>query len=540
MHAQIRVSLRVWRYGQRMAVEHEDPRSITPPADAPEESSRPESRPGPSGDPADPPGVERVRLARGGALLFEAEGFRLIEPRGLKRSPLHDYDSITHVYITDRLLLIGTRDRLLTIRIRDFVDEQEGPRRAEQALRERVGALSDGARRLQSIDEVDRLGERDGPPWIIWTLVGLCLVVTALQLNDPQLKEIGAFLPELFGRGEYWRAITAHFLHDLTPSPGPIRALFPSLVVLPIHLMVNVAGMLVLGHLVERPIGSWRTAIVIACSAVGTIAGIVIAGHVNVIGSSGLVAGLAGSMLALELHFSESMPTFWRLPRRLFIAVILVQFLMIDPLFKSYLAGGAHLGGFAGGYLSTWALGRPSLASLEPTPALKLGGYSAALLVGIGFIGALPLARHDMGALERHASRLWNTQDAPYLYQYDNAAAWLIATEEGASEQGLELAVALADRAVASTGRLHPGILDTLAEALFQSGDALGAVLTIEEAIQLQPWEPYFFEQWRRFTGERSPDDRPPPPDYAPPPDGVFDRELLPAPIDPDAPRVTI
>ncbi len=524
----------VRRYGQRMAIEHEDPRS------APGAAEDPSREVSGSAHPADPAGSERIRLVRGGALLLEGEGFRLIEPRGLKRSPLQDYDSITHVYLTDGLLLIGTRDRLLTIRIRDFVDEAEGPERARQALRERIGALADGSRRLQEIDEVDRLGERNGPTWIIWTLVALCLVATGLQLSDPQLKEIGAFLPELFGRGEYWRAITAHFLHDLTPTPGPIRALFPSLVVLPVHLVVNVAGLLVLGHLVERPIGSWRTAIVVAFSAIGTILGILIAGHVNVIGSSGLVAGLAGSMLALELHYSESMPTFWRLPRRLFLAVILVQFLMIDPLFKSFLAGGAHLGGFAGGYLSTWALGRPSLESLRPTPGQKLGAYSAALLLAIGFIGAVPLARHDMSALERHASRLWNTQDAAYLYQYDNAAAWLIATEEGASEQGLELAVALADRAVASTGRLHPGILDTLAEALFQSGDALGAVLTIEEAIRLQPWEPYFFEQWRRFTGERAPGDRPPPPRYDPPPDGTFDRELELLPIDPDAPRVTI
>ena len=213
---------------------------------------------------------------------------------------------------------------------------------------------------------------------------------------------------------------------------------------------------------------------------------------------------------------------------------------MIDPFFKSFLAGGAHLGGFAGGYLATWALGRPTLESLEPTPTQRLGTYSAALLLVIGIVGALPLARHDMSALERHASRLWNTQDAAYLYPYDNAAAWLIATEEGASEQGLMLAVALADRAVSHTGRLHPGILDTLAEALFQSGDALGAVLTIEEAIRLQPWEPYFFEQWRRFTGERAADDRPPPPSYEAPPEGTFEDEIELPPIDPDAPRVTI
>jgi len=246
-------------------------------------------------------------------------------------------------------------------------------------------------------------------------------------------------------------------------------------------------------------------------------------------------------MLAMELHYSRWMPSFWRLPRRLFITVIVVQFFVIDQIFSGYLAGGAHLGGFVGGYLSTWFLGRPSLEALDPTPAQKLGSYSAAMLVVIGFVGAIPLARQDMGALERHGLRLMNTQSAIYLTDYENAAAWLIATEGGASEQGLEVAVALADRAVASTRRRNPNVLDTLAEALFQTGDQLGAVLTIEEAIRLQPREPYFFEQWRRFTGDRDPNDRPPPPPglgvpgESPPGD-----DFEPRSIDPDEPRMTI
>ena len=226
--------------------------------------------------------------------------------------------------------------------------------------------------------------------------------------------------------------------------------------------------------------------------------------------------------------------------------MILLQFGVIDPYFSNLLAGGAHLGGFAGGYVATWALGRPSVESLEPTRWQRFGTYSAAALLATGLFAAAPLARHDMGALERHAQRLLNTETAFYLYEDDNATAWLIATQGGATDQGLEYAVALADRAVASTQRLHPGVLDTLAEALFQRGDRLAAVLTIEEAIRLQPWEPYFVEQWRRFTGERAADDRPPPPGAPPGPATtagdaeVVGDELEALPIDPDAPRVTI
>jgi hypothetical protein len=82
--------------------------------------------------------------------------------------------------------------------------------------------------------------------------------------------------------------------------------------------------------------------------------------------------------------------------------------------------------------------------------------------------------------------------------------------------------------------------LDTLAEALFQSGDRLGALLMIEEAIRLQPREPYYHEQRRRFIGERDAADRPPPPGSMPlldvGPDGQI--ELL--PIDLDELRLTL
>ncbi len=494
----------------------------------------------PDEDPPPRHSIERVRLARGGAILLEADGFRLIEPRGLKRSPLRDYDSVSHLYVTDHVLLIGTTKGLLSVRSRDFADPEMGPEQARQALLARLASLPNGSERIRELDEVDRLGQREGPTWMIWATVAFCLIGTGFQLRDPGLRDVGAFLPDLFGRGEYWRAITSHFLHALTPAPGPLRSLLPGFSVLPIHLAVNVGGMLVLGHLVERPMGSWRTSIVVAFSAVGTIAGIMIADHVNVVGSSGLVAGLAGAMLALEIHYSRSMPSYWRLPRRLFISVILVQFFVIDQVFSSYLAGGAHLGGFAGGYLATCFLGRPSLESIDPTLAQRMGSYSAAMLVVIGFVGAIPLARHDMAALERHAYRLVNSQSSVFLYEYDNAAAWLIATEGGASNEALLLAVALADRAVTNTGRLHPGVLDTLAEALFQSGEALAAVLTIEEAIRLQPQEPYFFEQWRRFTGDRDPDDRPPPPGSSGPGGAPFGGDFDATPMDPDAPRMTI
>ena len=72
-----------------------------------------------------------------------------------------------------------------------------------------------------------------------------------------------------------------------------------------------------------------------------------------------------------------------------------------------------------------------------------------------------------------------------------------------------KVAAALAERAVAATDRRNPDLLDTLAEALFALGDIPGALIAIDEAIDLSGGERYFVEQRRRFIGERAADDRP-------------------------------
>ena len=85
----------------------------------------------------------------------------------------------------------------------------------------------------------------------------------------------------------------------------------------------------------------------------------------------------------------------------------------------------------------------------------------------------------------------------------------------------------MAERAVDETARSNPDLLDTLAEVLFQLGDAGAAVDVIDEAIALTGGAPYFVEQRRRFIGERPADDRPAPPDvpwpFSRPPTHLFE-----------------
>lgn len=488
-----------------------------------------------------PPGQEdrqRIRLANGGAVLLEPEGFRLIGPRGLRRSPTHPYESVTHATLAARSLLIGTTGGLLTLRTADFSEPETGPAHARAAILDRVGRLPDGAARREAMAGLDALAARPTRPWAVWTTILLCLFGTGFQLRDPLIDQIGAFVPQLFVRGELWRGVTAHLLHALPPGPGAFEAWIPGLRGLPFHLAINVGGLVVMGPLVERPMGRWRTVLVLLAGGVGTIVGILMAGHREVIGASGLVAALAGASLALELHHPASLPAQFRLPRRLFLIAVFLQFGLIDPLMRSFIAGGAHLGGFAGGYAMAWRLGASTDRAARASSRIRRAALAATFMAfALGF-GIVPLARHQPAALERHAARLLNVPPEPHLFLHENAAAWFIATEGKPSDSALALALALADRAVAATERLHPGVLDTLAETLFQSGDRTAAILTIDEAIALMPWERYFVEQRKRFTGERAADDRPPQPGSEAPLEGEL--EPIEPLLDPDAPSVTI
>jgi hypothetical protein len=131
-----------------------------------------------------------------------------------------------------------------------------------------------------------------------------------------------------------------------------------------------------------------------------------------------------------------------------------------------------------------------------------------ASLIAVAFTA--PLVLRSPGALERYGADLLDMPDAETWTCND--LAWRMATESDASFEQLEVALSLAERAVAQSDHANPDLLDTLAEVLFVRGDLEGALEAIDTAIYLTRGEPYFVEQRRRFTGERAPDDRPAPP----------------------------
>jgi membrane associated rhomboid family serine protease len=343
---------------------------------------------------------------------------------------------------------------------------------------------------------LDALAAHPGAAPISGLLAAACVLVFLLQLRDPSYQAAGFFSALLVRLGEPWRLVTANFLHAS-----------------PVHLVLNGLGLSLLGALAERSLGSPRLGPVLALAGLGAMAASYAAGYQNALGASGLVAGLAGTLLWLEFRAPEALPVGWRLPRRVFVGVLGLDLLVLMAV--PGIAHAAHAGGFAAGVLGAAAVG-PRLDAARPRGGLRLLNALAlatVLLAGAAWVKSV--RSPDPEALAERGEQLLARSDVPAAFLNDEA--WRIAISEAPSAAALETARRMAERAANETGWSDPPILDTLAEIHFHAGRADLALELADEAVALAPDEPYYREQRRRFAGERASSDRPPGPDPRPP-----------------------
>jgi len=445
------------------------------------------------------PAPETFPLRRGrGAVALHATGVR--HPAQLSGEGFTAYSDVTHLAAGARALRLGTKSSVYTFPRAGFVDPASKDR-LQRALVERIASEPDGALQLARMAELDRLWREPAPVRATFVLAIACIAVYALEAAlGPIVSLSGFFSRTLFGAGELWRILTANLLHASVP-----------------HLVLNVLAILGLGSLVERPLGTTRTAFVIGISAFGAMGAALAADYEQAVGASGIACGLAGALVWLELRCADRLPAPWRVPRRLLLAAIAVEAALSFTL--PNIAGAAHAGGFVAGLAACAAVARPGLRREPARPWLTAANAVLGLLAVLALVAAGRELAGDGDMLARSGARLLRlTEVSPQVL---NNTAWMIATSAHPTSEQLSVALRLAERAVDDTNRKDPNVLDTLAESQFAAGQVDEAVETIDEAIALAPDESYFVEQRRRFTGDREADDRPdPPPDDLPLPDG--------------------
>ncbi len=436
-------------------------------------------------------GVERIALSRSGdAIEFGPDGFYLESRGGRRQSRSICYRDITHFAAAGWGVWIATRGRMMAIRRGRFRDTN-GPDRVARRLNSEIARQPGGLDQLIRIAKVQDLARNPSRQLTTRIVALLCVFVYVLQRHDSFVQEVGALIPLLVEKGQLWRLVTANFLHAVS--------------LIPLHLIFNLLGLLGLAVLVERPLGSRRTAVIMGVSGICAMSMSFAVDNIRVVGASGMVMGLAGAAMCLELHHGDRLPTWWRVPRLPFFVILIAE--GIKDYMIPGIAGEAHVGGFVAGYLCTLLLGGPERG---PGPWLNRAAWSLAAIAVVSFALTTPLILRNGSAMERYALQLFATTELGA--DSDNDMAWRMATESDANFEELAIAQALAERAVERTEGDDPDVLDTLAEVYFLRGDVAAALRVIDEAIRISSGEWYYVEQRKRFTGERDFEDRPEPP----------------------------
>ncbi|MFN3651942.1 MAG: rhomboid family intramembrane serine protease [Armatimonadota bacterium] len=163
------------------------------------------------------------------------------------------------------------------------------------------------------------------------------LAATGFQLrpeeigNAPVNWALGVKLPSLVQYGEYWRLVTANFLHH---SWG--------------HLATNMLGIYLLGRLVEAFYGHARLLVIFVLSAMtGAVASYLLTPNESLGASTGLM-GLLGALIAHNARYRRYLPERVNGMLWFLIAVLLLQ-LAIDTSRLVNSDGWGHFGGAVGG-----------------------------------------------------------------------------------------------------------------------------------------------------------------------------------------------
>lgn len=447
-----------------------------------------------SSDPFDADGQAFPLLGGRAPIVLRPDGIdHPASVRG-RRRVFTPYTDITHFMTSTHAAWIGARDSVYILS-RGMFAQTGGPENLVEALARRIAALPDGPARIARMAAIEREALAAGRPRATWGLLAACLLVFALQLwIGPDVEAVANFSPPFFRDGDFWRILTANLVHA---APG-----------FPLHLTLNMLALLVVGTLVERPLGAPRTLVVMGVSAVTSMGMSGLFAGLPVVGASGVVFGLVGAALWLEFTWADRLPAWWRYPRRSLVFLVVLNGVL--GFLVPVISGTAHLGGFLGGLAASLLVARrPAGVSLRtPPPAWVVVASASVVLATAVAVGSAGFELARPGEYRaRLATRLAEMPgiSAPEL----NDLAWSIAVSEDPSRDMLEAALVLAERAVEETGRSDPYILDTLAEVHFALGHEAAAIAAIDEAIAQDPDESYFREQRRRFLGERDRDDRP-------------------------------
>lgn len=184
------------------------------------------------------------------------------------------------------------------------------------------------------------------------------------DLSGSTLFLFGAKEPNYIFHGEWWRLVTAGFLHASI-----------------IHIMMNSWGLYDLGAQAEEAFGAGRMLVIYVVSSItGFLASSLFAPSLSV-GASAGIFGLIGAMIAFGINQRSSMGSYVKSAyTRTAVWALLISFMI------PYTDNWAHIGGLAGGFGAAYLAGHPSLSKPRQERYWDVAGLGVAGIVVICFV----------------------------------------------------------------------------------------------------------------------------------------------------------
>lgn len=178
-----------------------------------------------------------------------------------------------------------------------------------------------------------------------YVVLGLIFVNVAAYLvelargvteSEEELIALGALDPsDLFVNGDWWRLVTATFLH------------FGLL-----HLLLNMFALAVIGVWVEQMLGRWRTLLIYFAAGIGSAAFVALSLSANetLVGASGAIFGLVGAQIVLLARGLRRRRSRLAQQRLITLGLVILLQVLFD-LATPEVSGAAHMAGLVTGAL---------------------------------------------------------------------------------------------------------------------------------------------------------------------------------------------
>lgn len=195
-------------------------------------------------------------------------------------------------------------------------------------------------------------GMRHAPPFILFLIAANLAMfvweIAAGALADREtIIEAGALVRERVLAGEWWRLMSAMFLH------GGVD-----------HILGNLVVLYIVGLACEHAFGGARTAIVYFASGIAGGLLSMAMGPGPSVGASGAIFGVIAAVIVVLYRWQHR---FYIRDKRIgFVLLVWAGWQILTGLANPFIDNFAHLGGLAGGALAALALQPRLLSEVKP------------------------------------------------------------------------------------------------------------------------------------------------------------------------------